>query len=191
MILNDNHINYLANKGMIQPYTPGQIRGTAERPQISSGLSSFGYDVTLAETVKCFTNTNQTVIDPKQDNDELIDLNVHTSEDGSRYVMIPPHSYVLGHTVEIFDIPNDVMVLCVGKSTYARKCQIVNVTPIEAGFKGQVVIEIANTTGSYSKVYVNEGIAQFVFFQGERCGVSYADRNGKYQYQQGITTGRV
>lgn len=153
---------------------------------VSYGLSSFGYDVRLANKFKIFTNVNNHgLVDPLNPDHEIF------QEHEGDYCIIPPNSYVLGHTVETFSIPRDTMVICVGKSTYARCGAIVNVTPIEPGFKGQVVIEISNATPLPIKVYANQGIAQFMFFQGDDCDVSYGDRAGKYQNQSGVVTARV
>jgi dCTP deaminase len=161
-------------------------------PALSFGSSSFGYDVRLAEEFKIFSNINSGIIDPKRlDEVCLVDGTIHKDYSG-HYVLLPPNSYLLGRTIETFDIPRDVMVVCLGKSTYARAGAIVNVTPIEPGFKGTVVIEISNSTNLPLKIYANEGISQFLFFQGsEPCEVSYDDRTGKYQHQSGITLPKV
>lgn len=187
-------------KPMITPFEPQQVRerrayvgeGRFDNPMyrnekiVSYGLSSAGYDVRLARKFKIFTNIRSVMIDPLNMSDEC-----YVNHEGD-YVIIPPHSYILGHTPEVFDVPRDVMVVCVGKSTYARAGCAVNVTPIEPGFKGQVVIEIANQTPLPMKVYADMGIAQFLFFKmSEPCETSYGDRGGKYQNQTGITTARV
>jgi dCTP deaminase len=153
---------------------------------VSYGLSSYGYDVRLGREFKIFTNVRNGTIDPlNPDPDCFVD---HVGG----YCIIPPNSYILGHTMETFDIPQDIMVMCVGKSTYARLAAIVNVTPIEPGFKGQVVIEIANCSTLPLKVYAGQGIAQFLFLKGDQpCMTSYADKAGKYQNQQGVTTARL
>ncbi len=169
---------------MITPYVDGQVR-ERETKIVSYGLSSFGYDVRLANKFKIFTNIKNALIDPLNPTDDI-----YVEHEGD-YCIIPPNSYILGHTIEYFDVPRDVMIIAVGKSTYARLAAIVNVTPIEPGFKGQVVIEIANNSPLPLKVYANQGIAQFMFFRGEPCGVSYADRGGKYQNQTGVTTARL
>ncbi|WJJ55013.1 dCTP deaminase [Xanthomonas phage RTH11] len=164
------------------------------RKIVSKGLTSYGYDVSLSDRVKLFTNINSATIDPKRFNEEesLVDAVVKTDPcDGSQYVMLPPNSYLLGVTNEYFRIPRNVMVICLGKSTYARCGAIVNATPIEPGFHGNVVIEISNSTPSPMRIYVNEGIAQFLFFEGEECQTSYADRGGKYQGQTGVTLPKV
>lgn len=193
-ILNDKQIRELIKVGVIENAEPQQVRVTDDEvKRISYGVSSFGYDVRLADSgLKAFSALNSTLIDPKNFDSEKIlnDLTVHNDKSG-KYVILPPHSYMLGYTIEKFHIPRSVMVICVGKSTYARAGILVNVTPIEAGFKGTVVIEISNSTPLPSKVYLEEGIAQFVFYQGEKCEVSYGDRNGKYQNQDGLVTSRV
>lgn len=179
---------------LITPFSPSSIRVSEQGAKIiSRGLSSFGYDVALADDVKIFTNSNASTIDPKRfDNSCLVDATAHTDEDGSKFVYLPPNSYMLGHTIEYFNIPRDVMVVCLGKSTYARAGAIVNVTPIEAGFEGMVVIEVSNSTTLPLKIYLNEGIGQFLFFESdEECAVSYADRNGKYQGQTGLVFSKV
>lgn len=193
------------NKPMIESFVDSQIREvpttlrtgingsiTKNEKVISFGVSSMGYDVTLASDIKIFSNANSLEVDPKNfDESCLIDAKLNTAKDGSQYVIMPPNSYLLGHTVEVFNIPRDIMVVALGKSTYARAGAIVNVTPIEPGFQGTVVIEVSNSTPLPLRVYVNEGIAQFLFFKGEDCKVSYADRNGKYQNQTGITLPKV
>lgn len=161
---------------------------------ISRGLTSYGYDVSLAEDFKVFTNIHSGVIDPKRlDPKCLVDVRAQLDEDtGERYVLMPPNSYLLGRTVEYFRVPRDVMIICVGKSTYARSGAIVNTTPIEPGFEGNVVIEISNSTNLPARIYANEGISQFMFFRGDRpCDISYGDRGGKYQGQTGITLPKV
>ncbi|QVD49274.1 deoxycytidine triphosphate deaminase [Xanthomonas phage vB_XciM_LucasX] len=166
------------------------------RKIISKGLTSYGYDVSLQED-ECwvFTNIHSGTIDPKRFDPEkcLTRMTVHTDhEDGAKYVIMPPNSYMLARTVEYFHIPRDIMVICLGKSTYARCGAIVNTTPIEPGFEGNVVIEIGNATNSPMRIYLDEGIAQFLFFRGDQpCGVSYGDRGGKYQGQTGVQLPKV
>lgn len=159
------------------------------RKIISFGMSSYGYDVRIADSFKLFTNINSSVVDPKRLDPKChIDAEVLKDSDGARYVIIPPNGFLLGRTVEYFHIPRDILVVCLGKSTYARAGAIVNVTPLEPEWHGHVVIEVSNTTNLPLKVYVDEGIAQFLFFRGEEvCDVSYADRGGKYQGQTGVT----
>ena len=179
---------------MISDFQTECVRENAEGKKVLSyGLSSFGYDVRITEKFRLFTNANGGIIDPKKGGEDcLVDAKIHKDDDGCDYVILPPNSYVLGVTHEYFKIPRNVMVLCVGKSTYARCGAIVNVTPIEPGFHGNVVIEISNSTSLPMKVYVNEGIAQFIFFRGNReCRTSYADRKGKYQGQTGVRLATV
>ncbi len=173
-------------KPMIAPFSPEQVREVDGERIVSYGLSSYGYDVRLGREFKIFTNARNAMIDPlNPDPDCFIE---HVGD----YCIIPPNSYILGTTMEWFDIPRDVMVVCVGKSTYARLASIVNVTPIEPEFKGNVVIEIANCSPLPMKVYAGMGIAQFMFFEGDRpCDVSYADKGGKYQNQKGLTLARL
>lgn len=179
---------------MIEPFVRECVRAVEDSKVISYGVSSFGYDVRLAAEFKIFTNANGGVIDPKRLDESavMVDGIVRTDEWGDRYVMLPPNSYLLGRTMEYFIIPRDIMVVCLGKSTYARSGAIVNVTPIEAEFEGNVVIEISNSTTLPMKIYVGEGVSQFLFLQGnEPCMVSYKDRGGKYQGQTGITHAKV
>ncbi|MNZ16789.1 Deoxycytidine triphosphate deaminase [compost metagenome] len=170
---------------------PGHLRKV-----ISYGTSSYGYDVRLAgniEHIKVFTNVVEPEIDPKRMKATNFGTpRIETDVDGARYVMIPPHSYLQGPTVEYFRIPRDVLVIVLGKSTYARSALICNVTPIEPEFEGEVVIEVANTTNSPVRCYLDEGIAQFVFFQGdEACLRSYKDKLGKYMGQRGLQFAKV
>lgn len=168
--------------GMIEPFVDGQVRDDV----ISYGLSSYGYDIRVADEFKIFTNVHSAVVDPKHFNPKsFID---YTGE----VCIIPPNSFVLARTVEYFRIPRDVLTICVGKSTYARCGLIVNVTPFEPEWEGYVTLEISNTTPLPAKVYANEGICQVLFFQSsDPCEVSYADRKGKYQNQQEIVLPRL
>lgn len=196
MLISDTRIFELAvNKGMISPFIPEQVKTLSSGARaLSFGTSSYGYDVTLAEEFKMFTNYHGEVIDPKKPSDRnFVDMQLYTIEKtGEKFIIMPPHSYVLGHTVEHFIMPRNVTAISLAKSTYARAAIGINVTPIEAGWEGQVVIEISNMTNSHVKVYANEGIAQFLFFESEEpCSVSYADRAGKYQGQTGLTLGKV
>ena len=168
--------------GMIEPFEDRQVR----QGVISYGLSSYGYDIRVADEFKVFTNINSTVVDPKNfDARSFVDLKTDVC-------IIPPNSFALAKTVEYFRIPRDVLTVCVGKSTYARCGLIVNVTPFEPEWEGFVTLEISNTTPLPAKIYANEGIAQVLFFQSdEPCEVSYADKQGKYQKQQGLTLPRL
>ena len=174
--------NMAKNHEMINPFEENQIRDN----KISYGLSSYGYDARVSNEFKIFTNVNSEVIDPK---------NFKQSNFISKKVsecIIPPNSFVLASTVEYFKIPNDIMVICLGKSTYARCGIIVNVTPLEPGWEGYVTLEFSNTTPLPAKVYANEGAAQFIFLKGnEKPEVTYADRDGKYMKQKGVTLPKV
>ncbi|MCY1285626.1 Deoxycytidine triphosphate deaminase [compost metagenome] len=178
-------------------YVPyGEEPPETARKVISFGVSSYGYDVRLAGDpthIKVFTNVHEPEIDPKDMKATNFGTpDVHLAKDGSRFVWIPAHSYIQGPTMEYFRIPRDVLVVVLGKSTYARSALICNVTPIEPEFEGEVVIEVANVTNSPVRCYLEEGIAQFVFFQGdEECLTSYKDKMGKYQGQRGLTLAKV
>jgi dCTP deaminase len=178
-IKSDKWIKKMAiEHAMIEPFEDRQVRAGV----ISYGLSSYGYDIRVADEFKVFTNINSTVVDPKNfDARSFVDVK-------GEVCIIPPNSFALSKTVEYFRIPRDVLTVCVGKSTYARCGLIVNVTPFEPEWEGFVTLEISNTTPLPAKVYANEGIAQVLFFQSdESCEVSYADKKGKYQRQQGLT----
>jgi dCTP deaminase len=167
---------------MIEPFEEKQVREGV----ISYGLSSYGYDARVADEFKIFTNINHTIVDPKDfDPRSFVDFK------GDQCI-IPPNSFALARTVERFRIPRNVIVVCVGKSTYARCGIIVNVTPLEPEWEGIVTLEVSNTTPLPARIYANEGIAQFLFFEGdEPCETSYADKKGKYQAQQGLTLPRL
>lgn len=174
------------NEGMISPFVESQVRKHGSSRIISYGVSSYGYDARVANEFKIFTNVNTSVVDPKNfDNNNLVE------KDGD-VCIIPPNSFALARTVEYFKIPEDVLVVCVGKSTYARCGIIVNVTPLEPGWEGHVTLEFSNTTPLPAKIYAGEGACQFLFFQGnERCSISYSDREGKYMKQTGVTLPRT
>jgi len=168
--------------GMITPFQPELVRRIDEKRIISYGLSSYGYDIRVANQFKIFTNVHNSMVDPKSFTDDSF---VHVEADEC---VIPPNSFALAVSVEYFKIPRDVLTLCIGKSTYARCGIIVNVTPFEPEWEGYVTLEISNTTPLPAKIYANEGIAQVVFLKSDRvCRTSYADRNGKYMKQVGIT----
>lgn len=188
-VLNDIQIKNRAvltksiEERMIVPYVSYQVKQLSDGPVISFGQSSFGYDFRLAENVKLFSPVNHRVLDPKQFSiDVMVDAEVYDEGNG-RYVIIPPYSFALGYAVERFNIPRDVITICLNKSTYARLGLILNVTPFEPGWVGTPTLEMTNPTPLPMKVYVNEGIGQLLFFQGRPCAVSYADRKGKYQDQ--------
>ncbi len=185
-ILPDREIIRLAKLGMIKPFLEHQrTHNDNGTKAISSGVSSYGYDARCAPEFKIFTNVNSAVVDPKKFSEEcFIDLDVE-KKDG--FCLIPPNSFALARTVEFFRIPRNVLTICLGKSTYARCGIIVNVTPLEPGWEGHVTLEFSNTTPLPAKIYAGEGCAQFLFFAGEECDISYADRKGKYQGQTGVT----
>lgn len=174
----DHWIRKMAlEQGMIDPFEPGQVREGV----ISYGVSSYGYDIRVADEFKIFTNVHSAIVDPKHfDPKSMVDFK-------GQVCIIPPNSFALARTVEYFRIPRTVLTVCVGKSTYARCGIIVNVTPFEPEWEGYVTLEISNTTPLPAKIYANEGIAQVLFFAGDsECEISYADKRGKYQYQKRI-----
>ena len=177
--------------GMIEPFQAGQVRettaadGTVHRA-ISYGLSSYGYDLRVADEFKVFTNVHGSVVDPKRfDERSFVDIKQDVC-------VIPPNSFALARSVEYFRIPRNVLTICLGKSTYARCGIIVNVTPFEPEWEGHVTLEISNTTPLPARIYANEGLAQVIFLESdEECATTYKDRGGKYQGQQGITIPRM
>ncbi len=177
-VMPDHWIRRMASEhGMIEPFVESQKREGV----ISYGLSSYGYDARVADAFKIFTNVDSAVVDPKAFSPQSF-VDRRAGE-----VIIPPNSFALAHTVEYFRIPRDVLVICLGKSTYARCGIIVNVTPLEPEWEGQVTIEISNTTPLPAKIYAGEGICQFLFLKGDSpCEISYADKAGKYMRQRGV-----
>ena len=177
------------NNKMISPFVEQLIRKTENEKVLSYGLSSYGYDVRVSNEFKVFTNINNSVIDPKDfSNDNFITKVVKDND----CLILPPNSFALANTIETFKVPRDIIIVCVGKSTYARCGVVVNVTPIEPEFEGQVVLEFSNTTTLPVKIYANEGACQFLFFKADNiCKTSYADRKGKYQGQKGITLAKI
>jgi dCTP deaminase len=167
---------------MIEPFVDSQTSAGV----VSYGVSSYGYDIRVADEFKVFTNVYNTVVDPKNfDPKSFVDIKADVC-------VIPPNSFALARTIEYFRIPRDILTVCVGKSTYARCGIIVNVTPFEPEWEGHVTIEISNTTPLPARIYANEGIAQVLFFQGdEPCEVSYRDKKGKYQAQRGVTLPKI
>ncbi len=182
-IKSDRWITRMANEHrMIEPFVETQVRSGV----VSYGLSSYGYDIRVADEFKVFTNINTTVIDPKTfDPRSFVDLR-------DDVCIVPPNSFALARTVEYFRIPRDVLTVCLGKSTYARCGIIVNVTPFEPEWEGTATLEISNTTPLPARIYANEGIAQVLFFQSDEvCATSYADKKGKYQAQQVVTLPKI
>jgi dCTP deaminase len=169
-------------QGMIEPFEDHQVREGV----ISYGLSSYGYDMRVAEEFRIFTNVNSTIVDPKHfDAKSFVEFR-------GEVCIVPPNSFALARSVEFFRIPRNVLTLCVGKSTYARCGIIVNVTPFEPEWEGFVTLEISNTTPLPARIYANEGLAQVVFFESdEQCETSYKDKKGKYQSQQGIVLPKI
>ena len=169
----------------IEPFHRVLISREEDKKVISYGLSSYGYDARLADEFKLFTSVNSSLIDPKNYDDKSF-IDVKCDE-----LIIPPNSFALGRTLEYFIVPDDVLAVCVGKSTIARCGIIINVTPLEPGWEGYVTLEISNTTPLPAKVYAKEGICQFLFLRGEPCNINYRDRKGKYMYQKGVVTPRL
>ena len=177
-IMSDKWIKKSAQRGMIKPFVSKQVR----KGKISFGLSSYGYDARVSNEFKIFTNVNSGIVDPKVFKKESFVTKI------GKECVIPPNSFALARTIEYFKIPEDVLVICLGKSTYARCGIIVNVTPLEPEWEGHVTLEFSNTTNLPAKIYAGEGVAQMLFFESdEECDVSYKDRGGKYQGQTGVT----
>jgi len=186
-IKSDKWIRRMAEtQRMIEPFEPVQVREVNGQKVVSYGTSSYGYDIRCSREFKIFTNINSTIVDPKNfDEKSFVDFS-------GDICIIPPNSFALARTVEYFRIPRDVLVLCLGKSTYARCGIIVNVTPLEPEWEGHVTLEFSNTTPLPAKIYANEGVAQVIFFESdEACETSYKDRGGKYQGQRGVTPPKV
>ena len=171
---------------MIDPFEPNQVKSVDGEKIVSYGTSSYGYDVRCSDEFKVFTNLESVIVDPKRfDESSFVDKKADVC-------IIPPNSFALARTVEFFKIPRNVLTVCLGKSTYARCGIIVNVTPLEPGWEGYVTLEFSNTTPLPAKIYANEGVAQFIFLKGnEKPEVTYADRDGKYMGQTGVTLPKV
>ncbi|HGE69918.1 TPA: dCTP deaminase [Candidatus Poribacteria bacterium] len=183
MLKSDKWIREMAKKNkMITPFVEGLIT----KGKVSYGLSSYGYDIRVADEYKIFTDVYNTVVDPKDFSPKaFVDVK-------APYCIVPPNSFALARSVEYFRIPRDVIGLCIGKSTYARCGIVVNITPLEPEWEGHLTIEISNTTPIPAKIYSNEGIAQLIFFGSQQiCETSYKDRKGKYQSQRGVTLPKV
>lgn len=184
-IKSDRWIRRMATEhGMIEPFTDGQVRSGA----ISYGVSSYGYDMRVANEFRIFTNALSAIVDPKHFDDKSF------VEFQGDVCVVPPNSFALARSVEYFRIPRNVLTICVGKSTYARCGIITNVTPFEPEWEGHVTLEISNTTPLPAKIYANEGICQVLFFEADDndvCETSYADKKGKYQAQRGVTLPRL
>jgi len=186
-IKSDKWIRRMAQQhGMIEPFEAGQVRSVDGAKIVSYGTSSYGYDVRCAPEFKVFTNINSTIVDPKAfDEKSFVDLHAAAC-------IIPPNSFALARTIEYFRIPRSTLVVCLGKSTYARCGIICNVTPLEPEWEGHVTLEFSNTTPLPAKIYANEGVAQMLFLESDEvCETSYRDRGGKYQGQRGVTLPRA
>ncbi|MFH0898575.1 MAG: dCTP deaminase [bacterium] len=185
----DTWIQSMVEKyNMIEPFCPELIKKVNETGTkvVSYGLSSYGYDIRVADEFKIFTNVHNSIINPKNFRDDSF---VEVKKD---ICVVPPNSFALARSIEYFRIPRSVLTICLGKSTYARCGIIVNVTPFEPEWEGHVTLEISNTTPLPAMIYANEGIAQVIFFESDQvCKVSYADRQGKYMKQRGITLPQV
>jgi dCTP deaminase len=193
MIKHDTWITEKANQGMIQPFHPELIRRVDNNPVISYGLSSYGYDLRLSPNdFQIFRHIPGTVVDPKRFSPENLEpAKLHKDESGEFFIL-PAHSYGLGVALERIDVPDNVTVICIGKSTYARIGLIANLTPAEAGWRGHLTLEFSNSSSADCRVYANEGIVQLLFFEGDRCAVSYETRKGKYQDQsEQVTLARI
>ncbi len=182
MVKNDAWIKEMAARGMITPFAESQVR----KGVISYGISSYGYDMRISDTFKLFSGTQESILDPKKfDPDNFTDYQ-------GNVCVIPPNSFVLATSVEYFKLPRDIIVICFGKSTYARCGVIVNVTPLEPEWEGHVTMSISNTAPQPARLYANEGAAQILFLGAdEPCVRSYADKTGKYQAQKGITLPKI
>jgi dCTP deaminase len=199
MIKNDAWINKMAAEGMIQPFQPSLVRhldlngSGGQHPVISYGLSSYGYDIRLSPAeFRIFRHIPGTVVDPKNFNpDNLEPTALRTDENGS-YFVLPAHSYGLGVALEKISVPDNISIICIGKSTYARCGIIANLTPAEAGWRGHLTLEFSNSSSADCRIYANEGVVQLIFFEGEPCQISYETRRGKYQDQdERVTLARV
>ena len=185
MLKNDKWIAAMARKGMIRPFVPRLVRRVKNTPVISHGLSSYGYDIRLSPAdFRIFRHVPGTVIDPKSFNPHNLEhAKLHKDTHGAFFIL-PAHSYGLGVALEKLEIPDNITVVCIGKSTYARVGCIANITPAEAGWKGYLTLEISNASHADCRIYAGEGVVQLLFFEGEPCRTTYATRSGKYQNQK-------
>lgn len=199
MIKNDAWINQMAQEGMISPFEPALVRHVEmeglglKRPVISYGMSSYGYDIRLSPSeFRIFRHVPGTVVDPKNFNPENLEPTVLRTDENGSYFILPAHSYGLGVALEKISVPDNISVICIGKSTYARCGIIANLTPAEAGWRGHLTLEFSNSSSADCRMYANEGVVQLIFFEGEQCQVSYETRHGKYQDQsEQVTLARV
>jgi len=188
MLKNDLWINQKASEGMIKPFQSNLVRhlepGNKQKPVLSYGCSSYGYDLRLsAKEFLIFRHIPGTVMNPKKFNPDNLEKTIlHNDNDGDFFIL-PAHSYGLGVALEKMKVPENITVICIGKSTYARLGIIVNTTPAEAGWEGHLTLEFSNSSGADCRIYANEGICQLLFFEGDPCATTYEDRRGKYQNQ--------
>lgn len=194
MIKNDTWIKKMARENrMISPFCDHLLRNLDSKPAISYGLSSYGYDIRLSPTdFRVFRHIPGTVVDPKNFNPYNLESVALHSDGSGHFFILPAHSYGLGVALEYLEIPKNVTVICIGKSTYARCGVIANLTPGEAGWKGHLTLEFSNSSSADVRIYANEGVVQLLFFEGEPCETSYEDRKGKYQNQtESVTLAKV
>jgi dCTP deaminase len=193
MLKNDTWIAQMAEKGMIKPFESNLVRQVDGIPVISYGLSSYGYDLRLSPAeFRIFRHIPGTVVDPKNFNPANLEpAKLHNDANGS-YFILPAHSYGLGVALERLEVPENVTVICIGKSTYARTGLIANLTPAEAGWRGYLTLEFSNSSSADCRIYANEGVVQLIFLEGAPCAISYETRRGKYQDQpEEVTLARV
>jgi dCTP deaminase len=197
MIKNDDWINKLAQQGMITPFVSLLVRtvdrDTFPRPVVSYGASSYGYDIRLSPAdFRIFRHVPGTVVDPKNFSPAHLEATPLHSDANGEYFILPAHSYGLGVAVECIAVPDNITVICIGKSTYARCGVIANLTPAEAGWRGHLTLEFSNSSKADVRLYAGEGVVQLLFFEGEPCNVSYEQRRGKYQDQpESVTLAKV
>lgn len=200
MIKNDTWITKMAQKGMIAPFEPSLVRRiqptaatNAVRPVISYGLSSYGYDIRLsAAEFRIFRHIPGRVVDPKNFNSENLEPTALHEDENGQFFILPAHSYGLGVALERIAVPDNITIICIGKSTYARCGIIANLTPAEAAWRGHLTLEFSNSSSADCRIYANEGVVQLLFLEGEPCAISYDARKGKYQDQpEQVTLARV
>ena len=193
MIKNDIWIKEKADSGMIKPFVPELIRKVGEDNVISYGLSSYGYDIRLsASDFRVFRRLPGEVVNPKRFSERNLESAALESDKDGLYFILPAHSYGLGVALERLEVPSNVTVICIGKSTYARCGIIANLTPAEAAWRGHLTLEFSNSSDSDCRIYANEGVVQLLFLEGEPCATSYDKRQGKYQDQpHSVTVARV
>ena len=188
MLKNDLWINQKASEGMINPFQSNLVRhlepDNKQKPVLSYGCSSYGYDLRLsAKEFLIFRHIPGTVMNPKKFNPNNLEKTILHHDDDGEFFILPAHSYGLGVALEKMKVPENITVICIGKSTYARLGIIVNTTPAEAGWEGHLTLEFSNSSGADCRIYANEGICQLLFFEGDPCATTYEDRRGKYQNQ--------